>query len=237
MCNKTINIEIEKNLFELSDEKYKKFHSSLCPGIENIIGIKVPILRNYAKKIIKIYSIEELLTYIEDNYYEKIMLKGMLIGLSNESIGTILEYIKNFVSKINSWAICDTFCSGLKITKKYKKEIWKLIIKYSKSNKEYEIRFAVVMILNYYINEEYLEKDFEIFNSINNDGYYVKMAVAWAISVALIKFYNNTVKYLENCKLDYFTYNKAIQKAIESYRITDNQKQSLKEMKKRTKSI
>lgn len=223
--------EVRKELFNLQDKKYKEFHSSLCPNTNNIIGIRVPVLRKYAKELNKKYTIQELLKNIEDEYYEETMLKGILIGISKENYETILKYIKEFVPKINNWAICDTFCAGLKITKKYKKEIWNLIGKYLKSEKEFEIRFAIVMILDYYIEEEYLKEDFEIFNSINNECYYAKMAVAWAISIALVKYYERTIKYLEKCNLDNFTYNKAIQKALESYRITEDKKQILRKMK------
>ena len=101
-----------------------------------------------------------------------------------------------------------------------------------KSDKEFEIRFAIVMILDYYIDEEYLKEDFKIFDNIKHEGYYVKMAVAWAISICLIKYYEDTVKYLKKSKIDNWTYNKAIQKAIESYRISDSQKEILRKMKK-----
>ena len=110
--------------------------------------------------------------------------------------------------------------------------MFEFIQKYLKSNKEFEIRFAIVIILNYYIEKEYLKRDFEIFDSINSKKYYAQMAIAWAISICLIKFYDETIKYLENGKLDKFTYNKSLQKAIESYRITNEQKEFLKSIKK-----
>ena len=111
--------------------------------------------------------------------------------------------------------------------------MWDFIQTYLKSEQEFEIRFGVVMILDYYIEEDYLEKDFEIFDSITYQKYYVQMAIAWAISICLIKFYDKTIKYLETANLDKFTYNKAIQKAIESYRITKEQKDVLKTIKKK----
>ena len=224
--------EIREKLFELADTKYKEFHSKLCPGIENIIGVRVPILRKYAKELSKKYEISELLKQIGNKYYEEIMLQGMLIGLNKEDFTVIEKQIKQFVPKINNWAVCDVFCSGLKITKKYKDKMWNLIHEYLSSNKEFEIRFGVVMILDYYIEKEYLESIFEIFDNITSTDYYVQMAVAWAISIALIKFYEDTVKYLRTANLDDFTYNKAIQKAIESYRISDEKKLFLKGMKK-----
>ena len=225
--------KIKNKLFELADEKYKEFHGGLCPGVNNIIGVRVPVLRNYAKELVKKYSLEELWNQIDDEYYEEIMLKGMIIGLSKkENIDVVFNYIKQFVPKINNWAVCDVFCAGLKITKKYKEEMWNFIQTYRKSEKEFEIRFAIVMILDYYIEEEYLEKDFKIFDSITSKDYYVQMAIAWAVSICLIKHYDETVEYLRNCKLDKFTFNKSLQKAIESYRVTEDKKQYLRKMKK-----
>lgn len=224
--------EIKSKLYELADKKYKEFHGGLCPGIENIIGVRVPVLRSYAKELAKQHEIKFLLEQIDDEYYEEIMLKGMLIGIQKDKLDIVLKEIKAFVPKIDNWAVCDVFCGGLKITKKYKKEMWDFIQKYLSSTKEFEIRFGVVMILSYYIEEEYIEKDFDIFNTIKSDEYYVKMAVAWAISVCLIKFYDETIKFLESSDLDKYTYNKSLQKAIESYRITDEQKNILRKMKK-----
>lgn len=227
-------LDIKKELKELVDLKYREFHSNLCPGTENILGIRVPILRNYAKELSKQYSTDDLINNIDDKYYEEIMLKGMLIGLNRKlDWNELKRYIEDFVPKIDNWAICDTFCAGLKLTNEYKEEMWNLINKFLKSEKEFEVRFAIVMILDYYIESVYLQEDFKIFNNIKLDKYYVKMAVAWAISICLIKFYNETFKYLKNntC-LDNWTYNKSIQKAIESYRITDKQKEELRQLKR-----
>lgn len=225
--------EIKKKLFEIADQKYKEFHGGLCPGTENIIGVRVPVLRKYTQELFKENDWKQIIEEIDNQYYEEIMLQGMLIGQAkNEDINTILKYVEKYVPKIDNWAICDVFCAGLKITKKYKKEMWNFIQKYLKSDKEFEIRFAIVMILDYYIDEEYLKEDFKIFDNIKHEGYYVKMAVAWAISICLIKYYEDTVKYLKKSKIDNWTYNKSIQKAIESYRISEEKKQELRKIKK-----
>ena len=225
--------KIKKELEQLADKKYKEFQKGLCPGTENILGVRVPVLRGYAKKLSKEYEIRELLNHIDNEYYEEIMLQGMLIGLEKDKdIQNILTDIERFVPKIDNWGVCDVFCAGLKITKKHVKEMWEFLQKYVTSDKEFEIRFGVVMILDYYITEEYLEKNFAIFDHIKSDKYYVQMAVAWAISICLIKFYDKTIEYLKQAKVDKFTYNKALQKAIESYRITEEQKTELRKMKK-----
>lgn len=224
--------KIKKDLINLQDKKYKEFHSGLCPGTDNMIGIRVPILRNYAKELLKQYEFKDLIENIDDEYYEEIMLQGMLIGLAKKDFYTIIKEIENFVPKIDNWAVCDVFCAGLKITKKNKEKMWDFIKLYLKSDKEFEIRFGVVMILDYYIEEKYLNQIFKMFNEIKSTDYYVQMAIAWAISICIIKYYNETLEYLKNAKLDNFTYNKALQKGIESYRITPEQKQVLRSLKK-----
>ncbi len=223
--------EIQEELFKLQDKKYKEFHSSLCPGIANIIGIRVPVLRKFAKQMLKTKDYNSILKF-NPKYYEEAMLQGMIIGLKKEDISIIKKDIENFVPKIDNWAVCDTFCSGLKIIKKYPEDFWKFLEKYLKSNKEFEIRFAIVIILNYYINEKYLSNVLEILNNIRHEGYYVKMAVAWAVSICYIKYPKITMEFLKDCNLDNFTYNKSIQKIIESYRVKNEDKEILKKMKR-----
>ncbi len=227
-----MKLEIEKELLNMQDKKYKEFQKGICPGVEEIIGIRIPILRSYAKELLKRYDFKYLMENIPSNYYEEIMLQGMLIGQAKLDFNEIIKYVEDFIPKIDNWAVCDTFCTGLKITKKHKEEMWNFIQKYIKSDKEFYIRFGIVLILNYYIDEDYLYKNFKIFDSIKSDKYYVQMAVAWAISFCLIKFYDKTIEYLKNSKIDKFTYNKSIQKAIESYRITKEQKEFLRTLKK-----
>ena len=225
--------EIKCKLFELSDLKYKNFHSSLCPGTDNIIGVRIPVLRNYAKELFKQKDWKQVIVEIDDEFYEEIMLQGMLIGQAkNEDIDVVFKFIESFVPKIDNWAVCDVFCAGLKITNKYKCEMWEFIQRYLKSDREFEIRFAVVMILSYFVQSDYLNCIFELFDDIMCDDYYVKMAVSWAISLCLVKFYDETVEFLRVSKIDNWTYNKAIQKAVESFRISQDRKEFLKNMKR-----
>ena len=224
--------QIRKRLFEFQDLKYKEFNTDLCPNVDNIIGVRIPILREYAKEIYKNNKLNEI--KIGNKYYEELMIQGMIIGFqTKENIENVIKQIKQFVPKINSWAVCDTFSAGLKITKKHQKEMFELIKTYLKSKKEYELRFAIVMLLDCYINDQYIDSVLQILDSIKSDKYYVQMANAWAISECLVKYYEKTIIFLENCSLDKFTYNKAIQKAIESYRITDEQKEELRKKKRR----
>lgn len=223
--------KIRQDLFEIQDLKYKEFHGSLCPDMDNIIGVRIPKLREYAKELYKSNKLEDI--KIGDKYYEELVIQGMLIGFQTKApIEEAIKQVKEFVPKINSWAVCDTFCAGLKITKKYQTEMFKIIKEYLKSKQEYEVRFAIVMLLDYYINDQYIDQVLQILNNIKLDKYYLQMANAWAISICLIRYYNKTLEFLKTTKIDDFTYNKGIQKAIESYRITKEQKDYLRTLKR-----
>ena len=226
--------EIREKIFELADEKYKEFHSGLCPNTNNIVGVRVPVLRNYSKELVK-GNFRNYLANAKDEYYEEVMLQGMVIGLAKMELEERLEYITKFVPKIDNWAVCDVSCAGFKFAKKYQSEVWKFLKPYLESNKEFEIRFGVVMLLDFYITEEYIDKVLEIINKIQYEGYYVKMAVAWAISVCYIKFPKETFKLLQENSLDDFTYNKALQKIIESYRVSEEEKKTIRAMKRTNK--
>ena len=217
MTNKEIRIKIE----EMADEKYKEFHTGLCPNSNEIIGVRVPVLRNFAKNIVKNENIEEYLENALNNSYEEILLQGMVLGLWKTNIQNFCMYLEKFIPKINSWAVCDVSVAGLKITKKNMEYMWLFLQKYLKSDKEFELRFAIVMMLDFYITEEYIDKVLEILNNVKHKGYYVKMAIAWTIQVAFV-----------NNKIDDWTYNKALQKIIESYRVDEETKKIIKNMKR-----
>ena len=188
------NNQIRKRLKELADEEYRKFHTGLCPKSSEILGVRVPILRNFAKEIVKEGNIEEYLENALDNSYEEILLQGMVLGLWKTNIENFSKYLERFIPKINSWAVCDVSVAGFKITKKNMEYMWNFLQKYLKLNKEFELRFAIVMLLDFYITDEYIDKVLQILNNIKNDEYYVKMAIAWTLQVAFVKFPNETMK-------------------------------------------
>lgn len=224
--------EVKKKIIELADLRYKEFHSSLCPNTDNIIGVRVPELRSYAKELVK-EEYKKYLDCIGNEYYEEIMLKGMIIGLAKMELQERFDYLEKFIPLIDNWAVCDITCGGLKFTKKAYPQVWEFLNKYLESDKEFEIRFGIVMLLEYYIVEEYIDSVLGIFNKTKHDGYYVKMAVAWGISIAYIKFPEKTMQFLKNNELDDFTYNKALQKIVESYRVTKQEKEIIKVMKRK----
>jgi 3-methyladenine DNA glycosylase AlkD len=140
--------------------------------------------------------------------------------------------IKNFIPKIDNWAVCDIFCAGLKAVNKNKEIFWNFIQNYLKSKKEFEVRFATVMMLDYFIDEKYTNNVLNILDNIKHNDYYVKMAIAWTISVAFVKFPKTTMKYLKQTNIDTWTYNKALQKIVESLRVDKKTKEMIKKMKR-----
>ncbi len=224
--------QIIQELYHLADEKYKEFHSGLCPGTDNIIGVRIPKLREIAKKIAK-ENPQEFLKRIDDNYYETVMLYGMVIGYMKGSLEEKQEYLDIFVPKINNWAICDCCTSTYKFTNKNLEEMWNYIQKYINSNSEFEIRFRIIMMMDYYLTDKYIDKVFEEINKIHHEGYYVKMGIAWLISVAFVKYEEKTRNFLANNNLDDFTYNKALQKIIESNRVSNQVKDEVRQMKRK----
>ncbi len=221
---------VREKLFELQDKKYQKFQSSLCTNVDDIIGVRIPKLRKLAKEIVKKDG-NQYLEKSNPKYYEEKMLYGFVIGYSNMKLEERLKYLDLFVPMIDNWAVCDCCTSTFKFVEKNLKEIWDYLQKYINSNNEYELRFAIVMLMDYYLKEEYIDKVLNIYNEVHYEGYYVKMAVAWAISTCYVKFPEKTMKLLKKNNLDQFTYNKAIQKMIESYRISDKEKEVLRKMK------
>lgn len=228
---------IREQLLELAEDSYKDFSSNLLPGVNNLIGVRIPYLRKIAKQIVK----SDWKSYIENDdeiYFEEVMLKGMIIGyLENKDIEEILKYISDFVPKINNWSVCDSFCVGLKITNKNRERVWEFLKPYLCSDKEFEVRFAVVMMINFYINEDYVKLVLKKLDNINHDGYYVKMAVAWAISISFVKFEELTLDYLKNNNLDDYTYNKSLQKICESLKVDKSTKDVIRSMKRKRVSV
>ncbi len=223
--------DIRKKLFEMQDLKYREFHSSLCPNVDKIIGVRIPQLRMMAKEIAT-SDCKDFLENVQDEYYEELVLQGLVIGYAKISIEETFEYLQKFVPKINSWAVCDTTCSNLKITKKHMQEMWNFLGQYINSDKEYEIRFALVMYLNYFLIDEYIDEILQKIDKIENKEYYVQMAIAWLVSFAYIKQREKTEVFLQKNNLDEFTQNKSIQKICESYRVSKEDKERVRKYKK-----
>lgn len=225
-------INLKERLNKLADEEYKKFQSILCPNIVNIIGVRLPYLRELAKEISKDNPVDFLDKY-KCNFYEETMIYGFVIGYMKSDFETRLKYLDKFVPMINNWAVCDSSCTTFKFTNKNLEEMWNYLQKYLNSTEEFELRFLCIMLMDYYVTDEYVEKVLSIYDNIKSDKYYVQMAIAWGISVIFVKYTDIAMNFLKNNKLDDFTYNKALQKIIESYRVNAIIKDKIRKMKRK----
>ena len=232
--NKSIDREkkLREQLLNYEETEYKKFTSSLIPGANNILGVRIPLLRNIAKEIAKDSPLE-FLNNTTEIYFEETMIKGLIIGNMKAEIDVILEQASLFIPKITNWSLCDSFCAELKIVKKHKEKVWEYLEQYYKSEEPYEIRFAIVLMLFHFVDKDYIEKIIDVCDSIKNENYYVKMAVAWCLSVCFVKFPEITYAYLKNNNLDNETQNKTIQKIRESLRVEESVKEDLKGLKRK----
>jgi 3-methyladenine DNA glycosylase AlkD len=221
---------IKQKLFNQVDSKYKDFSSSLIPNIDNVLGVRLPVLRKIAKEIYTSENWQEFLQIKSCEFMEETMLQGMVIGLVQDKPQKILKLVKDFVPKIDNWSVCDSFCVGLKFVKKNKGVVWEFLQPYFRSTKEFEIRFAYVMALNYFVEEDYLEQIFSLTDDFKSKKYYAQMAVAWAISVYFAEFPDKTKEYLKHSNLSSFTLNKSIQKICDSNRVDKTLKVELKEL-------
>lgn len=233
-----------KNLFEMAEADYAEFSGSLL-GPEGkketkMLGVRLPKLRKFAKEIVKADGMDYLNYYIEAGgtealYMEEILLYGMVIGNMKTELENLFPYIERYVSLITNWSLCDSFCCSLKQTKKQSAEMWDFLQPYLRSEKEFEIRFGLVMLLNYYVQPEYIDRILQIVDSIHHEGYYVKMGAAWLLSACLVKEWGKSFAYMSSPDnhLDEFTYAKTVQKCRESYRLTKEQKEILAKLREK----
>ena len=233
--------EMREKLFEKTDSGYKAFNDKLVPGTGDTIGVRVPEVRALAKVIAKgdfRRFLEEMEAAEPEGFYqEELMIQGMVIGYAEMPLEERFYHLDQYVPRINSWAVCDCGNSTLKFLKKEQTQGFSYVCKYLDSDKEYELRFAVVTLMEYFITETYIDRLFSIFSQIRHDGYYVKMAVAWAVSVCYVKFPEKTLNLLkkqslEDGGLDNWTHNKAIQKIRESRRVSAEDKEMLCRLKR-----
>ena len=219
--------ELVEKLIQLAEPSYRDFHQKLVPGEEHLLGIRVPVLRKVAKEIAK-GDWQGYLQVAQHTYYEETMLQGMVIGSAKTDIQTALQASKQFFPHVTNWAVCDVFCAGMKITRKYKKEVWDFLVPYLHSPNEFDVRLAVVWMMDFYVEEDSINRLLDALESVYHHGYYVKMAVAWALSVCFVKFPDQTMNRMYNGQFDLDTLQKACQKIIESNRVDSKVKQQIR---------
>lgn len=225
MCD--ILNEIENELFALRDEKYRDFSASLVPTLdkESFIGVRSPQVRTLAKKYAKDERIGEFLSALPHKYQEENVLHGFIISLEKDFDKAIAE-TERFLPYIDNWAVCDT--TSPKVFAKNKPALLAYIKKWIASDEPYTVRFAIGMLMRHFLDDEFDTEQMELVVSVDSEEYYVRMMQAWYIATALAKQFDAAYEVIKEKRLPKWTHNKSIQKAVESYRITDEQKALLK---------
>ena len=220
--------EVKLKIESLSKTNLKTFNMALIPGEKVVYGLKMQEIRDIAK------NIERPLEFLKVNDYSSYELKQIsacLIG-KLDNFKDAIKAFESFISVVDSWALCDNLCQSFKITTKHKTEVIKLLRRYYKSEKEFEVRVVAVMLMTYYLDDDYIDEVLEVYDNLYLKDYYAKMAVAWGLATAMAKQREKTYAYLLDNHLDDWTYNKAITKMLESYRISDEDKVILRKMKR-----
>ena len=223
------NETIQKELLSMGEEVYREFSAKLMPTAEKetVIGIRVPVLRKYAKSL---EDYDDFLNQLPHRYFEENNLHAFLIERERD-FDCCIEKLEAFLPYVDNWATCD----GMK-PKALKKEPRKLLLhikKWITSGKTYTVRYAINLLMSYYLDEQFQPEFLTMVCDVHSDEYYINMMRAWYFATALAKQYEATLPYLQNHLLDEWTHNKTIQKAIESYRICDGQKCDLRTLRRK----
>lgn len=227
-----MNTQINQKFRALAENDYKLFNEKIIPTGYEILGIRMPALKKLAKELSGDPKVEIYLKDAEYTTYEHILLYGLVLGhLKKPSLDMVFRYLDPLILKFDNWAHVDTIISSLKIFKKYPEEILAHFMPLKTHEEEFTKRVFVIVLMDYFINETYIDIALEHLPEVPQGQYYVDMAIAWAISVGLIKFYDKTFPLLEQKTFSGFVHNKAIQKARESYRIPPELKDRLNKLK------
>lgn len=199
-------------------------------GFNNYYGVRIPELRKIAKLIVK----EKRYDYFFEKHcsFEELTIHAFAIGYLKEDINVCLKYLKAFIPYIDNWSVNDSVCQNMKFAKKYPKEVFEFLKCMKDSNNEWEIRVIAVTFLSHFLIDEYIDEVIEILDQLNRPSYMAKMGIAWAFATIMAKYKDKMYEYLPKSSLDDWTYNKAISKMIESFRVDDIDKENLKKMKR-----
>lgn len=225
-----IEESIQSRLFKLQDLKYKEFQCRLMPTVspDRVIGVRTPDLRTLAKELSKVPEAMEFLSMLPHKYYEENNLHSFII-CTIKDYNKAVEEVDKFLPYVDNWATCDQMSP--KVFKKHLPELYIKIQEWLRSDKTYTIRFGIGMLMGLYLDEAFTPEVLELVSRVRSDEYYVNMMIAWFFATALAKQYDASLPYIQEGKLDKWTHNKSIQKAVESYRITDEQKVYLRTLK------
>lgn len=223
--------EIKDYLYAHADAGYATFSSALIPGERLVmIGVRLPVLRDLARKISK----EDWRTYLEnasDETFEEIMLQGYVIGLAKMPFEEQMKWMATYAGKITNWSLCDSPCAGFKFVRKHQEKVWAFLQPYLQSQDEFGQRFGIIMLMDHFITDGYIVRLIEVFSSMQPAGYYASMAVSWAVSACYVRYPELVTDLLASHKLDKDTQNRAIQKIVDSLRVTAEDKNKVRAFK------
>ena len=229
---KNIEKEIRRRLFELEDPSYKKFQCGLMPTVEpdTVIGVRTPALRKLAKELSKEADIKDFLEDLPHQYYEENNLHGFLLETIKDYEEAVAS-VEAFLPYVDNWATCDQMSP--RVFKNHLPQLLEKIEQWIQSEQTYTVRFGIGMLMRFYLDEAFLPEYLELAANIRREEYYINMMIAWYFATALAKQYEAALPYIENRRLTPWTHNKAIQKAVESYRIRPEQKAYLRTLKEK----
>lgn len=227
---------IREQLLQAADADYKEFNAKLLPGVDKMLGVRLPKLREIAKQAAKQHALEYLkqmqaANWQKDLYYEEKLLYGLVIGYAKMDDGQYREWLDRFVPCIDSWGVCDSCCMTYKWMRRQQEYWWEYLNQWILAGREFTVRFAMVAMLGHFVDAGYIEKIFAVCNRAY-EGYYAKMAQAWLVSACFVKFPEQSYAFLQDNQMDGFTHNKSIQKTCESYRVTKEWKELARSLKR-----
>lgn len=222
---------VRRELDSLAEPAYCAFTSALIPGSKPMLGVRLPALRDLAKRIAR-GDWRAFLQKTGGNTFEEILLRGMVIGYAKADVEELLACTAAFVPEIGDWSTCDSFCNTLKFVPKAPERVWEFLLPYFSSAREFDVRFGAVMLLDHFVQPAFIGRALETLDNVRHPGYYAQMAAAWALAECYAHFPEQTMEYLPRSALDQFTFNKALQKMTESRRISAAEKAILRAMKR-----
>lgn len=222
---------IRNELFDMQDIKYREFQAKLMPTVdpEKMIGVRTPELRKYAKQVIKSGDASAFIKELPHDFFDENQLHAFILSEMKDYEKCIAE-VNRFLPYVDNWATCDQLSP--KVFKKHKEKLLAEIRKWIKSEETYTIRFGIGMLMQHFLDEDFKAEYPEMVTAVRSEDYYVNMMIAWYFATALAKQYDEVISFIQNNRLDKWTHNKAIQKSVESYRITPEQKAYLKKLKR-----
>ncbi|MCL1978578.1 MAG: DNA alkylation repair protein [Methanomassiliicoccaceae archaeon] len=223
--------DVKSELAALADPKYSEFNKKIIPGAENILGVRMPAVRNISKKICK----EDWRSFLDKPafFYEENLLRGMVIAKAVMGFDERLDRIKGFVPEIDNWAVCDVFCGELEVNDgQDKEELWNYCLELIDTDDEYRMRVSAVMMLDHFLDDRHIDDVLRLLTTRYHPGYYYKMGAAWTLSYCFMKYPVKTEPMLFLDSLDGEIRNKAVQKISDSFRVSKEDKERLKAKKK-----